>query len=387
MAFSGRQVETSFIKETTQGITPAGNLQIFKNTGDSLARISNDVVSEVLDNNRNVEDRRQVSNGANGSIDSELFLENNIPFEESALFAEEISLDNNFPGTTVNAVATGNKYTTDGDFLSLLPILKPYMSIKISGFAGANNNGVKVIKTVSATEMVVFGGDNLTDELAPGVIQYSGERIENGNEQITFSIERKIIGDPTSYYRAYVGMLVNNLTYDIPARDKCTSSFEFLGYEATNPSSTIGTGYTAKTTDKLVDSSHNLKVYVDGSIQAYESLNLAVANNLREQAGVGSEKLIGIGDGIQDVQVSTSLFFENDTEYDKWKNNTTFALTMIFTDDDDNVKVISLPYCKYSDLSEPIEGVDGDVKQSFSIGAIKHPTALYQLSIDNHLVA
>lgn len=385
MPYSGRQVETSFVKEVIQGTTPVSDLQIFKCTNNALARTSNEVVSEVLDNNRNVEDRRQVSNGAEGSIESELFLENNIPFEESALFSESVLVGNVFPGSTINAVAAGNKYTTDGDFSAIG--FKPYQSIKITGFVAANNNGVKVIKTISATELEVFGNELLTDELAPGSITYAASRIENGNEQITFSIERKVIGDPTSYYRAYVGMLINNLTYDIPAIDKCTSSFEFMGYESTNPSSSIGTGYTPKTTDKLVDSSHNLKVYVDGTIQAYESLNLSVANNLRAQAGVGSEKLIGIGDGIQDVQVTTSLFFENDDQYDKWKNNTKFALTMIFTDDDDNVKVISLPYCKYSDLSEPIEGVDGDVKQSFSIGAIKHPTALYQLGIDNHLAA
>lgn len=384
MAFSGRSVELSYIKEVTQGVTPSGNLQILKNTGDGLNRITNNVTSEIVDNNRNVEDRRQVSNGANGSIDSELFLKNNVAFEESALFANSVAVSDSFTGTTISSVASGNKYTTDdGDFTALG--LSVGQAIKVAGFSNSNNNGVKVILSISTLELAVFGGEALTDETAPGAITYTGSRIENGNTQITYSIEKKIIGDPTSYFRAFKGMMVNTLTYDIPVRDKITTSSDFLGYEVTVPASTIGTGYIAKTDDEMVDSSHNIKLYVDGISQAYTAINLSINNNLREQAVVGSEALEGIGDGIQDVTITTSLFFEDNAEYTKFINNTNFSFTMIITDNDGNVKVISLPKCKYVELDEPNGGNDSDFVQNFTIGAIKGNDD-FQISIDNHFV-
>lgn len=385
MAVSGRSIEISYVEEVTQNVTPASNLQIFKNTGDTLNRISNTVNSEIVDNNRNIEDRRQVSNGASGGIDTELFLKNNASFEESALFAKAVDISDSLPGN-VTPTATGNKYVTDGDFTTNSD-LKPGVSIKFTGqFVNAANNGVKVIKSVTATDLVVFGREALVDEAAVATPAFTGSRIENGNTQITYSIEKKIIGDPTSYYRAFTGMMVNSLSYDIPTRDKVSCSFDFLGYQADNPSSTIGTGYTAKSDDEMIDSSHNLVVFFDGVQKTYTSMNLNIANNLREQGVIGSEALGGIGDGVQDVTATTGLYFENDDDFNLMKNNTEFMLTLMFKDDDGNEKVVSLPHAKYLDPDEPNGGNDSDFVENFTIGAMKHPTAGYQISIDNHFV-
>lgn len=374
MALSGRQISISLVKETTQGTTPSAKLKPLKYKTASLKPIVNNVISETVNNRRGVTDRRPVTLGANGAIETDFHYNNLNEILESAFFNEFAAFSKT---ATVSAVASGNKITrTTGSFIT--DGFVKGMVVKVAGFTTTGNNGIAVIVSVVALEMVI-ANITLANEASVS-ITFTCSQLKNSNTQVTLSIEENI--EDNSCFRAFKGMMVNTAAINVPARNIVNCSFDFLGYSFDNPASTIGTGYDAQTTDKFIDSSNNFpKIYVDGVAKAFTELNYSINNNLREQAGVGSSSLIGIGDGLQDVTVNVGVYFEDETDFNKFKNNTNFALVALFQDEDNNTIAISMPNCKYVDATANASGNNADFVENFVIGAIEDKTDLYQIAI------
>lgn len=374
MALSGRQISISLVKETTQGTTPSAKLKPLKYKTASLKPIVNNVISETVNNRRGVTDRRPVTLGANGAIETDFHYNNLNEILESAFFNEFAAFSKT---ATVSAVASGNKITrATGSFIT--DGFVKGMVVKVAGFTTIGNNGIAVIVSVIALEMVI-ANITLANEASVS-ITFTCSQLKNSNTQVTLSIEENI--EDNSCFRAFKGMMVNTAAINVPARNIVNCSFDFLGYSFDNPASTIGTGYDAQTTDKFIDSSNNFpKIYVDGVAKAFTELNYSINNNLREQAGVGSSSLIGIGDGLQDVTVNVGVYFEDETDFNKFKNKTNFALVALFQDEDNNTIAISMPNCKYVDATANASGNNADFVENFVIGAIEDKTDLYQIAI------
>ena len=372
MSYSGRDVEISIVKETTKGETPSSNLKPLRYVSASLQGNNETVTSETVNKRRAVIDRRRVGLGASGNIDTEFFYSALDNLLESTFF-------NDFAAFTktvdVTAVLTGNKINrATGSFLT--DGFKKGQVVRVAGFATSGNNGIAVITNVTETDLTIANITLVNETVAS--VTFSCSQLINGNVQKSLSIEEKIDTD----FRSFLGMIVNNASINVPTRDRVTCSFDFLGYSFGSPSSSIGAGYESENTDKMIDSSNNFpKCYVDGVAKAFTELNFSIANNLREQTAVGSQALVGIGDGLMDINVEAGMYFEDNTEYEKFINNTEFQMTALFQDGDDNIIAISLPRAKYTDATAPAGGNNADFVENLPFGAMEDEDFQYQIGI------
>jgi hypothetical protein len=365
------RVRISYIEEVTRGTTPSGNLQAVNVTGHSISTTPSTVDSQTIRQDGNNYDTIRTDMVPGGGIPTELIFENADPWIESVFrssFQTQISLS----GITFSIDASGSPITLD-DSGSGLGDLKPNDVIIVSGFTDSNNNGVFLIggnTAAGSVDIIAVDPDKTpTTEAAGDSVTITTTRLQNGVTPKFFSIQED--NDLTSIFRAWKGSEFDTLTLTFTAGQVITAAFNMQAQSEPDISATIGTGYTAATTNEVI----NME---DGYVGTLIGLNSAAAasapscvtsatytitNNVRRTKGANCTKF---GNGKFMVTASVTAFFSEKTVYDAFLANQTFSITSAAIDPSNQGYALTVPSMRFTGNNPSVSGPDSDIIATFT---------------------
>ena len=369
------RVTMSYVKEVTYGITPASNLQKLNYTSESLKGTATSTQSGVISSDGNVKDQIRTGYTADGGINTELGHEYNDEFIEGAFrsaFETPISLS----GTTFSIDASGSPVTLD-DSGNGLGGLKPNDVIMVAGFTTAGNNGALLVGANTAAGSVdvtqVSPSLTLTTEAAGDSVTATTTRLENANTDSSFSIERYF--EDVADWFSFLGMRIDTMTLELGANAVPTVAFTFKGDDHPAITSSIGTGYTAASTNDVIDT---VDGYIgtlignDGAVLTSASgcvtkITFTIANSQRITEGLNCSTA---GKGDFDVKVNFDILFTDLTYYKIFQDNGYSSLCAAVVDGSSQGIAITVPKLKYTDATANATGRNADVIGSFQCQAV-----------------
>lgn len=383
---STNYTEFSYIEETTAGETPA--TPQFQRLPIKSVGLSDNItaaVSEVIRSDRQTDDVVIVDADVSGDSNYELSYTPYKPLMISLLQGGD-SVEVDETGADVTVAATGDTYTSAATIDFETAGVLPGMKIRVAGFTEAANNGIKTVTAVSGGVLTV--SDALTDEASGDTVTFDVECIRNGAEEMQTYTFRKQINAPGAtdaifYYR---GCAINKMSFDFNTGAILAGSMGIVGRTAE-----------ARTTDltgeqtPLDVGSYNLMNSVSSitSITAtglpataeFSSLNLTVDNQINAAKAIGTLGAADLAPFSLQITADIELYFEDLSLYDIYKASTEFALSFTLEDaaSNPNIIVVDLPKCKFSELSEPIDGKDAFLMETGSLTALRDATNNYMI--------
>ena len=373
MGAEANRAELVVAPETTFGVQATTGTQDMRFTGESLTSERSVKPSDELDAGRNLRGQVQTKQEANGGIEFEFSFGTYDLFVEAALFNSWVS----YTHTSTSSVSVGGVYTLSAAERNKL---KVGQALIISGFASADNNGIKVITEITSTgiKVGVAGGSAETDATAT----FKGSSVINGVARKSFSIEKRFTD--IQKYQLFVGMVLNELSFSLETESVISGSVSFVGLSVEHSDNIyFSSGVTAKTDSEMMSCSAGVGIIsVDGvSIGYASSLSLGISNNLSSKTALFDADLYDIGEGSCDVTGSLSLYFPDTSLLDKYAADAAFTLTFAMLDNaGDRGYVVTLPSVKFSNFNANAASKGEDVKQETEF------TALYDKALDGTII-
>lgn len=189
---------------------------------------------------------------------------------------------------------------------------------------------------------------------------WSSNIILGGTTVSPMTIESKF-GDITQHFKG-LGMMVNTLSLKVSAEGIVTGKCGMIGksYTLSATSADAAGGYTAHTAGKKSMSCQQATVSEGGSASSIiTSIDLSIDNGLDPAKIVGSASAAGVFPGRQKVSGTVSAFFETSTLLNKFLNETSSSIVLVFTDPDAATLTLTLPAIKYTGGEAPVDGESG----------------------------
>ncbi len=369
--------DLAYVKEVTAGTTPdTPTFQRLPITGVNLTDNIATKTSEVLRKDRQIDDLVVVDLDVNGPVPYELSYAPFKPMLISLLQGGASIADVLISAATdIAAVNATSQFTSSStDFVSEGIIVGCY--IRVAGFANEENNGVFKVTAVAANAITV-DSTTLVDEAATPAITIDAECYRNGAEvpdSYTFRKSFDVPGGVESifYYR---GCQISGMTMEFASGELLKGEMTVTGMtsEATE------TPITGESIDDVVaytlmnGVSSVTKVDLPGlpATAFFSTLNLTVDNNVNAQKGLGQLGARGLANFTVNVTATIEMYFEDLTLYNKYKNSTPFSVAFTLEDGDGNIIVITMPKCKFEELTEPVGGKDEFLMESGSLRALR----------------
>lgn len=386
---STNYVDFSYALETTPGtlVDDYNNYYRLPVTSIGMADNISTAVSEVIRSDRQTDDLVVVDAEVSGDCNYELSYD---PYKPLM-----ISLMQNATGiVTISETLTGVTAATAtfaGSGFATSDIVAGTW-IKTAGFvANTTNNGYfKVVSSTSTTIVVSDPDSVLVDETQAATA--TGTYIRNGADITpdTYSL-RKDHG-PASSVIAYKGCIVNSMSFNFETGAILNGSTNFIGRTSeSNP--TISTGTVADINDVVsyrimngVSSVTELRI---GGLPAgteFSNVNLTVDNQVNAAKAIGTLGAAELAAFSLQVTADMEIYFQNLSIYDNYKTATEFSVDMVLADNptaagepSGNVLIITMPKCKFEELSEPIDGKDNFLMESGSFRALRDATNDYMI--------
>jgi hypothetical protein len=347
------RVQMRYLPEVSWGVIPTAAMTNLRMTSESLKyNIGNETSAEIR-SDRQVSDLIQTTFDASGDINGELSFATYDPFLESAFYSA-FSTPINIAATDISASSSDNSFnSTTTNFTTSNISVGQW--IKSAGFTEAANNGFFKVISVAANKVIVSGG-TLTTEAAGDNVTIKGSMIRNGTTQKSFVLEKSF--EDITQFISFTGMVVNTLALNVESQQKVTTTLGFTGKSATIAQATVGTGApTAANSNQIFSvGSHvqNVREAAAAMGSVYvKKLNFVLNNNNRPKDAVGQTGAVGISPGTLNVSIDLVVYFENETIYEKFINNTASSLDYRLQDAAGNAYIVGFPNIKYE---------DGDVK-------------------------
>lgn len=376
------QVQLYYIVESTWGTTPASALTELRFTGEDLNYDIGTIQSDEIRSDRQVTDLIQTTFQANGGANMELSYATFDSFFESALFgawgsAVAVALSD------VSCANADNSYNTAaGDFVAEGIVAGQWL--KVAGFTDAANNGYAKVVSVTTAKLIV---SNLTlaDEAAGDSITMGGTMLRNGVTQKSFTLEKKF-NDITQFI-SYTGMVVNQFNLAVNAQSVITGGFQFVGKSGTIAQTTVGTGSpTAANSNAVMNSGAHVGSIREAGSEVTSAYVMDIAfnvnNNLRDKPAVAVIGSTGIGAGQCVVTGTLTAYFEDETLYEKYINNTATSIDFRVTDGSGNTYIFTFPNVKFSSGTVTAGGNNQDVMVNLGFQAIRDATTDCTIQID-----
>lgn len=378
--------DLAYVKEVTAGTTPATpTFQRLPITGVDLSDNIATKSSEVLRKDRQTDDLIVVDADVNGPIPYELSFAAYKPLMISLLQGGSAVADVSISATDLAAVNSTSQITSSTtDFVSEGVVVGCY--IQVDGFTESANNGIFKVTAVTATSITVDG--TLTDEAAGDTVTVGAECYRNGAEvpdSYTFRKGFDVPGGSESifYYR---GCQISAMSMDFSTGEILKGEMTVNGLTAEGTATAItGETITDVAAYKLMNSVSSVtEVAVTGlpATAFFNTLNLTIDNNANAQKGIGQLGARALANFTLNVTASIELYFEDLTLYNKYKNSTSFTVAFTLEDGDGNIIVVSLPKCKFEELTEPVGGKDEFLMESGSLKALRDTTTNSTIQFD-----
>lgn len=379
--------DLAYVKETVAGTTPdTPTFQRLPITGVDLSDNITTAVSETLRKDGQIDDLVVVDLDVNGPIPYELCFGPYKPLLTSLLLGGAAIADVAIAAATdIAAVAATSQFTsTTTDFVSEGVVLGCY--IKVAGFVNAGNNGVFKVTAVEANALTVDA--TLTEEAATPAINIDAECYRNGAEvadSYTFRKSFSVPGkDEAIFYYRGCQISAATLEFASGAILKGEMSVTGLTSEATTTPIT-GESINEVASYQIMNGVSSVtKVDLPGlpADAFFRTLNLSIDNNVNPQKGIGVLGARGLANFTRNVTASIEMYFEDLTLYDKYKSSAPFSVAFTLQDGDGNIMVISMPKCKFEELSEPVGGKDEFLTEEGSLRALRDATTNCTVQFD-----
>ena len=361
------RLRVSIIKEATFGTTPSSPaMKVLSVTGQSMRDRVGYTQSNIINDDRNVEELVRLSKSAAGTIPVELMFS---PTGE----ALELLL-----GATMCGVETGNNVayadssgvTLAGSNKEITVTTNPTTSdrvvvgdiIYVISNAGSNTGYYKVT-AVTATKIT------------------RAARRTNGTAEDSFTIE--VARLDVNKAQVFTGCVVNS--FDLTIADEAivtgTLSFEaanstFVDDELSSDSDQYisGATYTDATAHPVLDSLSVPEIRSAGTSFPAKSVTLNINNNVMARTELGKLGAQSMRQGEFNVTGSFEAYFEDFVEMKAYADNTAGALWFALIDANSRGYSFSMPTVKFSDAGADVSGSNTDTMVGVSSQATLNST-------------
>jgi len=378
---NSNQVGLAIWEESTFGTLPTGggdDLKSVRFTSESLSKRTSSSISQELRTDRQIADIVRTSIGAGGSIEGEFSYGSAAGVSSAQDLLIEAALQsvdwvaavtnagtysgsaNSITGTNVSVGITAGRWVRFKDGATLVG----YFLVT----AVPDANTLTVTPAVSGT---ITGGGNEEIE--------AGGYVKNGITDRSFSIERSHSDSGMSaVFEQYAGMKVESWAVNFAAAQISQQSFGLLGKTETSAAATMGDGAnTAHVTNDVMNGVDNVYAIRENHTSLgtiVRSVGVSVTNNLFAREAVANLGPISMGSGSFNAAGSLTVYFEDNTLLDKYRNWTTTSLTLVLQDATGNAYCIYLPKVKLSEASATTPGLNQDVTATFAFQAFRDST-------------
>jgi len=386
---STNYVDFAYIAEVTNGVTPATPaFQRLPITSVGLSDQIDTQVSEVIRSDRQTDDLVVVNSMIGGDCSYELSYAPYKPLLTSLLQAAStvtIAVTGSTDIAAVNATSEFTSSTTD--FVSEGIAVGHF--VKISGFSNAANNGVFRVVTVSANSMTVANA-TLVDEGAGQSIDIDAEIIRNGAaapDSYTFRKQMNAPGatDAIFFYR---GCMINSMSFNFETGSILNGDMNIVGLTSEGTDTGIaGETFVDVPSYDIMNSVNSVTSVDISGLPAgveFKTLNLTVNNQINQAEAIGTLGAVDLVPFSLEATADIELYFEDTSVYNLYKNSSSFSVAFTLQDTSGNNIVMYLPYCKFEELSEPIDGKDNFLMESGSLRALRDTTTNMMVQFSFH---
>ena len=368
------RLRVSLVKETTFGTTPSSPaMQVLQVTGQSMRDRVGYQQSNIINDDRNVEELVRLSKSAAGQLPFELMFSPTTEALELLLGGTMCSAE--------TAVATGDSGSTTGS--------SKVVTVDVGGSSNADvdvgdivhlsgsNAGYYKVTAKTSTTITVEADDNLASD--SGITVTRAARRVNGTVEDSFTIEvaRLDLGKA----QIFTGCVVNTLDLTVADEAIVTGTFTFEAANSTFQDSDLGTDqfiasatYTDATDHPVLDSLSVPEIRSAGSSFPAKQITLNINNNVVARTELGKLGAQSMRQGEFNVTGSFDAYFEDFTEMQSYADNTTGAIWFALIDANDRGYTFSLPTVKFSDAGADVTGSNTDTMVSVTYQATLNDT-------------
>ena len=366
------RLRVSIVKETTFGTTPTSPaMQVLQVTGQSLRDRVGYQQSNIINDDRNVEELVRLSKSAAGQTPIELMFSPTGEALELLLGATMCSAETAvYTDESGVSLAGGNKkvtVTTDPTSDVVVGDI-----IYVTSDAGSNAGYYKVTET-SATTITVEADANFTADSTGVSITRAARRV-NGtvNDSFTIEVARLDLGRA----QIFTGCTVNVLDVTIADEAMVTANLTFEAATSTFQDTDLGTDqfiasatYTDATAHPVLDSLSIPEIRSAGTSFAAKQITLNINNNVVARTELGKLGAQSMRQGEFNVTGSFDAYFEDFSEMQAYADNTAGAIWFALIDANGRGYSWSLPTVKFSDAGADVTGSNTDTMVSVSYQA------------------
>lgn len=191
---------------------------------------------------------------------------------------------------------------------------------------------------------------------------WAADILKNGVTCKSFHIQKKFELGATDQFWLHKGMVVDNLSLDMKAKQIVTGSCDFVGVASTLSQAITGT-FSAASTESVMNAASHLtltKVMVSPA-PTIRSLSIKIANKLRLQDKCASLVAAGIGAGRCEVTGSFEAYFESNAIADLFLAGTAGGIKATIGGTTLKKYTIEIPTIKILTATNVAGGNDSDV--------------------------
>lgn len=395
---SSNLVELRLIEETDFGVTPAGNPNKLRMTGESLSFSITKSESAEIVSDRQTTDLIETGASAAGGINFELSYKEFDTLLRAALMSIWAPYGTQGVGTSFQATTTatsivaGTAPTGTSSFTGANgPSLGQWFQFNCPGHA-LDKKFLRAHSTTPATSTTIT-----LDPATPGVVDavakaatLSTNRLTNGVTKKSFTIERAHL-DIGQFFQ-FRGMTVSKINLSMASGAIVTGSIEFMGKDGTRSNATAlgGSPISSQTFDVMNAITGVGQVMEGGSPMTgttIKKLDISIDNTLRGQDGIGIRGNANIGLGTLKVTGSMDVYLADGTLYDKFLNNVRTSLQFVVSDNAKNGYAFQIPGMKFGDAKVNAGSKDSDCMISIPFTGLKDPLSGKTIFIDKMGVA
>ncbi len=383
MGAQGSQSGIAFIEEVEWGVNPTGQMTGVNFTAEDMKLDIENQVSNNVRPDRQTADLVQVGAECGGGFETE-FQADNLDALLPGFFMDGTWTA---PPPGENVVFIAETVLGEGGLLVVgdSSLYHPGQLLKISG-STLNDGWIQVRDLENATHVITV--EPLVDEPSAAVT-YEGEYVRNGVTRHSFTIERA--NYDVGQFFLYTGMTPNTMEMAIESGSPITCNLNFVGkseHLQQTPNNTPAPTSLVLTPIMNAVSSVG-EITIDGEVMEaclLQKIDLTLDNQVDGKTGVG---VLGFCDADAKslaVTGNISMYFNDETYYEKYLESTQFGITINMIDTAGNTYVLDLPACKFDSAAANVSGKDEDVMVEGTFVAIASKTTGYTIQLTRILV-
>lgn len=204
----------------------------------------------------------------------------------------------------------------------------------------------------------------------PAPVASSTETIMNGQTQASFLFEKRLQdGEGVFHYDIFQDCQINTLSFDLQANSLANFTIGVRGLDSSTSTDEAdgqaGATYTAFDLDQQFDTNSAMVAFAEQDDTAIpvtaQNLSVNIDNQMRGQQAVGSFNDAGTASGRFKVMLSGSIYFRNQTLYNKFKANEGIKVSITLQDSLGNKYVFRMDNVKTTSYELSAGGADQDL--------------------------